>query len=286
MNEPHVPTTPTPTEESNEVAFEALVTRSAMPGRYVRSGIVLGSALLFVVGAVAVMGASPSPSTAPGASTAPGTSAAPSGDPDPAKDGRGPGRRGGFGFERGGFGRGAITITAISGSSLSLKTDDGWTRTISVTSATTITRADATIAVGDLKVGDTIGLRQERATDGTYSITAIDVVLPTIMGQVSAVDGSTITVKQFDGTTSKVHVSSSTTYAIGDKTDAALSDVTVDSFVVASGTARADGSLDAEVVRAGAFGRGGDGGPGRHGWPGGPNDLDPNATPEPSTTPG
>lgn len=282
MTEPLVPITPAPAEEPNEVAFDERVTRTTAPGRYVRSGIVLGSALLFVVGAMAVMGASPSPSTAPGASAAPGTS----GDPDPAKDGRGPGHLGGFGFEHGGFGRGGITITAISGSSLSLKTDDGWTRTIAVTSTTTITRAGATIAIGDLKVGDTIGLRQERATDGTYSITAIDLVLPKIAGQVTAVDGSTITVAQFDGTTATIHVSSSTTYAIGDKTDAALADVTVDSFVVASGTTRADGSLDAEAVRGGSFGRGGDGGPGRHGWPGGPNDLDPNASPAPSTTPG
>jgi Domain of unknown function (DUF5666) len=282
MTEPHVPTTPTPTEEPNEVAFEAHVTRSTTPGRSVRTGIVLGSALLFVVGAMAVMGASPSPSTAPGASAAPGTSSA----PDLTKDGRGPGHLGGIGFERGGFGRGGITITAISGSSLSLKTDDGWTRTIAVTSATTITRLGETIAIGDLKVGDTIGLRQERATDGTYSITAIDLVLPKIAGQVTAVDGSTITVKQFDGTTATIHVASTTTYAVGDKSGAALSDVTVDSFVVASGTTRADGSLDAEVVRGGAYGRGGDGGPGRHGWPGGPMDLDPNPTPAPSTTPG
>ena len=46
---------------------------------------------------------------------------------------------GGPGFGRGGFGFGGITITAISGSNLSLKTEDGWTRTIAVESDTTIT---------------------------------------------------------------------------------------------------------------------------------------------------
>ena len=111
MTEPLVPITPSPTEEPNEVAFDERVTRSTAPGRYVRSGIVLGSALLFVVGAMAVMGASPAPSTAPGASAAPG-------DPDPTKDGRGPGQPGGFGFggfgfERGGFGRGGLDRSGL-----------------------------------------------------------------------------------------------------------------------------------------------------------------------------
>ena len=53
---------------------------------------------------------------------------------------------GGPGFGRGGFGFGGITITAIDGSNLSLKTEDGWTRTIAVTSDTAVTRAGKTIA--------------------------------------------------------------------------------------------------------------------------------------------
>ena len=107
-----------------------------------------------------------------------------------------------------------MTITAINGSNLSLKTDDGWTRTIAVTSDTAITRAGTTIAVGDLKVGDEIAFRQDRQDDGTYTITEIHVVLPTVAGQVTKIDGSTITVQRMDGTTQVIHVDGSTTYRV------------------------------------------------------------------------
>ena len=56
---------------------------------------------------------------------------------------------GGPGVVRGGIGR-QIAITGISGNDLALKTTDGWTRTITVSSSTTITKAGQTITVGDL----------------------------------------------------------------------------------------------------------------------------------------
>ena len=190
---------------------------------------------------------------------------------------------GGFGIGGGrGFDFGGITISAIDGSNL-LKTDDGWTRTIAVSATTTIDRAGTAIKVTDLKVGDQIGFREDRQTDGTYTISAINVILPSLAGQVTAVDGSTITVKRFDGTTGTIHVTSATTYEVAGVATAKLSDIKVDDVVIASGTARADGSLDAEAVHAGRPGKGGIDGPwmGGHGGP----DADPNASPAPSTTP-
>ena len=271
--------------EPGQVEFHERIERPIGPGRLARSGIVLGAAVLFVVGAVAAMGASPSPApSTTGASPAP----AASGDPGTApKDGDrglrglgGPGF-GGPGFGRGGFGLGGITITAISGSNLSLKTEDGWTRTIAVTSETTITRAGKTITLGDLKIGDQIGFRQDRQTDGTYTITAINVILPSITGTVTKVDGSTITVQRRDGTTATIHVDGDTTYRIAGDDTPALSDIKVDDVIIASGTQRSDGSLDAEAVTAGGPGRGDwFGGRGPHG------DKIPNASPAPSTTPG
>ena len=269
--------------EPEQVEFHERIERPIGPGRLARSGIVLGAAVLFVVGAVAAMGASPSPApSTSGASPAP----AASGDPNAApKDGdRGPGgfgRFGGPGFGRGGFGFGGITITAISGSNLSLKTEDGWTRTIAVESDTTITRAGTTIALGDLKVGDQIAFRQERQDDGTFKVTAINVVLPSIAGTVAKVDGSTITVERRDGTTATIHVDADTTYRIAGDDTPALSDIKVGDVIIASGTQRTDGSLDAEAVAAGGPGRGDwFGGHGPHG------DKTPNASPAPSTTPG
>jgi hypothetical protein len=266
------------------------------PSTPVRIGIVAGTALLVVLGAAVAMGASPAPTTAPAASAAPGASAVP-GTNWPDKDGaRGFGMRGGdfgmrggdFGMRGGDFGGGFhdITIASIRGSSLSLKTADGWTRTITPTSTTTITKAGATITVADLAVGDQVAFSQTRQTDGTYTIDAIRVILPSVGGQVTAIDGNTITVTQRDGTTATIHVDGTTTYQVDGVTTAKLSDIKVGDFVVAQGTLRTDGSLDASMV-AGGF----RGGPGMGGHGMGPGDWNdggaaPSASPSATTTPG
>jgi len=217
------------------------------------------------------------PSAPPGSSTAPGTT-----KPDGDRHGFGGfGGPGGFGL--GGFGRfGArdITITAINGSELSLKTDDGWTRTISVTSTTKITKGGATIPVSDLAVGDQIAFAQDRATDGTYTVTAIRVILPTTAGQVTAINGNTITVTQPGGTTATIHVDGSTKYQVNGAAGA-LTDIKVGSFIVAEGTQRTDGSLDAAAIHAGDRGIKGPGFPGGRHLPDG---QAPDASPTPSST--
>jgi hypothetical protein len=265
--------------EPDQIEFHERVTassgKSGAQSRPVRIGIVVGAAALVVVGAVTAMGASPSPS-------ATGSQGLPSAlVPAAGTQGILP-LDGGF-FHGGDFGRGGfhdITISAINGSSISLKTDDGWTRTITVGSSTAITKAGVTIALGDLSVGDQIRFSQEEASDGTYSITAIRVVLPTIAGEVTAVSGDTITVIGKDGTTDTIHVDGSTTYSVNGTAGKALSDVTVGSFVVAEGTSRADGSLDADAVQSGSHGLR----DGHRGGPGFRKDADPNATPTPSST--
>ena len=54
----------------------------------------------------------------------------------------------------------------------------------------------------------TSGSPQDRASDGTYTVTAIIVVLPSVAGQVSAIDGDTITITQPGGTEATIHVDS------------------------------------------------------------------------------
>lgn len=281
--------------DAYEVEFHEQVQRSAGQSTAVRVGIVLGSALLFVVGAVAVMGASTTPST--GANPAASTAPAASGAPDTTKPGgdrpnwagpKGAFGRGGFGpggVGPGAFGRigfGEISIGAINGSDISLKTDDGWTRTITITSTVTITKGGAKIAVGDLAVGDQVRFAEDKGADGTYTVTAVVVVLPSIAGQVTAIDGNTLTVTQPDGTTATIHVDGNTTYQVNGATGS-LSDLKVGSFVVAEGTQRSDGSLDAAAVHGGPGGRSGFKGPGGPGGYGGPGDPDANASPAPST---
>jgi hypothetical protein len=229
---------------------------------------------------------------------------------------------------------------------------DGWTRTITVTSATTITEAGQTVKVSDLDVGDTIRFSQTASSTGTYTIDAIVVVVPTVSGTVTEVgsgsfkltarDGTawtitttgttaytlgfsdtakagtaadlkvgtgvvvqgtsaannamtavtvriqlprvggqvtakttdTITVTRRDGSTTTIHVSSDTTYQVVDKTSATLADITVGMTVMAEGSQRSDGSIDASTVIAGSV-------MGGHGWFG--PDTAPSASPSGTT---
>jgi hypothetical protein len=301
---------PYPISEPGGVAFAGSVarsdTRSGARTTARRVGILGGSAILLLVGVVAAMAASPAPSantgadasSSPDATVAPDASSAPDASARTGGHDRGPlpafgipigpgaGSFGGPGFGFGGFGLGQITITAIDSSNVSLKTDDGWSRVIVVTSSTKITRAGKTITVDDLAVGDHVRIAEDRASDGTYTVTAIIVVLPSVTGQVSAIDGDTITITQPGGTKATVHVGASTTYQV-DGNAGKLSDIKVGAFIVAEGTQRSDGSLDAAAVRAG-FGGKLPNGPsfGKPGLPGnrhGGGGAAPKGSPAPST---
>jgi len=197
-------------------------------------------------------------------------------------DGMGPGFRMGHGFG------GGITITAISNSSISLKTADGWTRTISVDSGTTYSESGATIALSDLAVGDQIRFQQTLESDGTYSIDSIIVVLPHVGGTVTAISGSTITVEQRDGTSATVTVTGDTTYSVSGTDGKALSDVEVGMMLVAEGTLNSDGSLTATAVRAGSLDAAGPGhhGHGPGGWDNDGTSPDATAAPDSSTSAG
>jgi hypothetical protein len=183
------------------------------------------------------------------------------------------GGRGGHGF---GHMFGGITITAISGNSISLETKDGWTRTITVDADTTFTKGGDDVALGDLAVGDQIGFRQTLEDDGSWTIDAVAVILPHVGGEVTAVNGSTITVEQRDGTAATITVNADTEYTVNGE-DAALADIEVGMFLVAEGEEDAGGGITAATVKAAEPGE--LGGPGhrfRFG-PGGPRDLVPDA---------
>jgi Domain of unknown function (DUF5666) len=214
-----------------------------LPRRNLRRAVLLvGAILAIVVGAAVTMGASPSASPA-----TPGTTAQPQASGDPGTPDNGSWKGSGRG-DFGGRGRfGPITITSINGSNLSLATEDGWTRTIAVTSATTITKDGETIAASDLAVGDEIRLRQSRASDGTFTITAIDVVQPKIAGTVTAVTADSITVTGRDGASHTITTTNSTTYRLGDAA-ASRSDVVVGSKIVATGSAGTGDSFTATMV--------------------------------------
>jgi uncharacterized protein DUF5666 len=116
-------------------------------------------------------------------------------------------------FGGGLLGRG-ITITAISGSNVSLATENGWTRTIDASGAT-ITKNGAAAQLSDLKVGDSVGLRERRNDDGTWTVTQIIVVPARVAGVVGDVSDSSFTVRLSDGSTTTIAITSSTTYTLG-----------------------------------------------------------------------
>lgn len=218
-------------------------------GEILRIGVVIGSLVVLVASAAVTIGASPSASTDP-------AGAAPSSSPgasDHAKPVTGfPGFRfggpagGGFGGMFGGpsvggklgagpgIGR-AITIAKIDGSNVSLKTDDGWSRTIAVTDTTEIRIGSQAGKLADLKVGDTVSLREKKNTDGTYTITLIVVRVPTIAGTVTDVTAGGFTVKQRDGSSKTVTVSSSTDFLLG-PAKSSKADLSVGARVQVEGT--------------------------------------------------
>lgn len=241
--------------DNHEVEFRETV----RPGRDrpLRIGVVAGVALVVLVGSIVAMGALPARGEGAPVDDVLGANAAEALPDDPVltapipatgwvRDGDSPGL---FGLGRG-FGHLAarsITITAIDGSKLSLRTDDGWTRTITVTSETTITKAGQTIGIGDLRVGDEIRFAQRRNSDGTYTITRIVVVVPTVAGVVTGLSDTTITVTVRDGTSQTIRTTSATTYKVGDSAGT-RADVTVGAQIVAAGERASDGTLTASTV--------------------------------------
>jgi hypothetical protein len=218
----------------------------------VRAGIVVAAALIMVVGAAAANGASPGPAANPSAAAPSAKTHDGTGD----KSGRGhDGKIGAFGLpgfglgkgERGQRGGGQITITAIDGSKVSLKTADGWTRTITLTATTKVMVGSQAGKAADLKVGDQVRLRQQRNADGTFTVLALVVDAPRAAGSVTAVGANSITVKRRDGTSVTISLNGTTKFTIG-KTAATKSDVQVGSRIVAEGTGSTT-SLTATIVR-------------------------------------
>lgn len=219
----------------------------AARARWARIGLLgIGAAALIAVAALAI-GSSAAPTGTLAGSNSTSIGATGSVNTEDGGD-----LHGGPGFPgwRGGRGFGDVSITAISGSNISLATEDGWTRTITVDEGTTYTKAGDDVTLGDLAVGDNVAFRQTREDDGSWTIDAIAVILPHVGGQVTAVDGSTITIELRGGTTATVNVGSDANVVVnGDA--AAAGDIRVGMRLVAEGTENADGSLDATRVRAG-----------------------------------
>jgi hypothetical protein len=188
-NAPAEGSAPPPETGYNAPPTQVLATAAVLPALsrqalLARIGLLGIAAAALVAAALLVLSSSTSPNGTLAAGSTTGDAANGSVD---LLNGFGPGGRAGH------FGFGGITVTAINGNDISLKTEDGWTRTITVDSGTSYSKSGTTISLADLKVGDQVGFRQTRETDGTFTIDSIVVILPSLGGEVTKIDGSTIT---------------------------------------------------------------------------------------------
>ncbi|MEO6207960.1 MAG: DUF5666 domain-containing protein [Candidatus Limnocylindrales bacterium] len=142
-----------------------------------------------------------------------------------------------------------ITVGAISGANLTLKTDDGWSRTIAVTSGIELTKGGQTIAVSDLAVGDSVRFSQTRDDDGTYTVSAIAVVVPSVAGTVSDASASGFKVTSRDGSVWTITTDGSTTYRRGAVVGTSA-DVVNGATVRVEGESTGDNALKALSVQA------------------------------------
>lgn len=245
------PIAPTaPVAPTDAVAFS---TRNAGPGR-LRAGVVAGAAVALAVGAVATsFAASPTPApttTSPSTTTGNvgmGAMMAPAlvGDPEiGVGDTFDHGRMGGRGFND-------ITITSINGTSVALKTADGWTRTITVTDTVKLTKGGQDVALSDLAVGDEVRIEQTRNDDGTYTVVGLAVVVPSVQGTVSDLSSSGFKVTGRDGAVWTITVDGSTQYQFG-AGDGTLADVTNGAIVGVQGESTGDNALNALTVQVAA----------------------------------
>ena len=129
------------------------------------------------------------------------SSPAPSGNPDKAGSDGWKAGGGGLRFGLGGrdAGLGHITITAINGAQLSLATDNGWTRTIDASNAE-VYRGETEIALSDLQVGDQIVFLEVRTSNSSTEIARIRVLDPSVLGTITGVTDTSVTVGLPDGT--------------------------------------------------------------------------------------
>ena len=251
----------TPGDEPTPTAPAQFSARTRLRrGEVLRIGVVIGSLVVLVASAAVTFGASPTATSPAGASPA-ASGAAPGLQQRPGAGGPsfrfgwpggfgglfgGPSLRGVLGERFGGIGR-AITITKIDGSNVSLKTDDGWTRTIAVTGTTKIRVGSQAGALTDLKVGDVVSLNETKNTDGTFTVTLVVVNVPTVAGTVTAVTASGFTLKLRDGSSKTVTFSSSTDFLIG-AAKSSKSDLSVGARVEVEGATGSGTSFAASVV--------------------------------------
>ena len=192
---------------------------------------------------------------------------------------RGPGGRGMRDMQgRGTFG----VITEIKGDTLTLQGREGKTETVKVTQATTYRREGQEAKLADFKVGDRVGVMGE-LKDGVWTarwlisgrpgsvgmgmMSREDMGKKFIVGEITKIDETKLTVHRIDGEDQVIEVDETTSFTNNKRESITLADVKVGDKVMGRGEVKG-GTFVPTVLSVGDFpamGRRGPGGPPREG---------------------
>ena len=154
------------------------------------------------------------------------------------------------------------TVTAIDATSITVKGLDGTTSTFTIDGSTSFSKEHAAATAADVSVGSRV--RVIPTAPGSTTAKEIDIDLPHLMGTVSNVDGTTITVTDIDGFWRTISTNGSTSYTTNGAAGSS-SDVTEGKVIMATGSVDANHTtLDASSISIG-LPQGGPGDGPRHG---------------------
>lgn len=199
--------------------------------------------------------------------------------PSPQQQGqwRGRGPRGNFQGTGG-------TITAIEGDTITIKTMDGKQATVKVTPETRYRRDRQEAKLSDFKVGDVVMVRGEPSGENTWTAQGVmsnqnmaqgmmmmreEMGKKIIAGEVTKIDGTSLTINRPDGQTQVIQVDETTSFRNARRESITLADIKVGDRVFGRGELK-DGVFVPAVLNVGAPGemrmmrREGTGGPGQN----------------------
>jgi hypothetical protein len=168
------------------------------------------------------------------------------------------------------------TISKLGSGSITLQQGKG-TATVTTTSDTVYRRDGNAISRDDLAAGQRVTAVGTADADGNLTAEAVDVQPDVVMGTVTKVDGTTLTISTPGGGTATVKLTGKTTIKVAGTDTATASDIAVKSMVVAQGVKGSDGVLTADSVRAGSWRPAATNG--NRGWQGGRGNASPSASP-------
>jgi len=147
------------------------------------------------------------------------------------------------------------TVTAISANSITVQGRSGESKTFSIDAGTVFLKAGVKVSASDITVGSQIRIMP--TAKGSTAASKIFADGPHVAGKVTAVNGSTVSLTNRDGSSFTVVESASTTYAQNGAT-ASSSDVAVGQRILAEGSFESGSTttLDATNVIIGLPGPG------------------------------